>query len=642
MDNIINFLPPWVETNIQPAFYDKESGTCLQQTARMYAKVNQLIRHFNDLSKETRETVAEFIAKFVELKDFVDTYFENLDVQEEINNKLDQMLEDGDFAELFDEWLPKKLSYYEIDTDTTLADIKAIFAKPEAKVISFKTGNYTISEDITINANTDVLLNKSVLTFSGENLVHGFNNYTPTDEYLEYEGNSNIKIVGGTIVGGAISFCHATNIEFNGIKFVDCNNQHILEMMAIKGLKVIDCSFRGQEASVGNEYREMIQIDDCSYDNFPWFTDPDNPTYDGTPNKEWLIDKCYFGNSDTEGKVFYTAIGGHTYIENSYHDGIVISNCYFNGYSFAGVRLRNVINSKVIGNKFKAGTSESTIDTIRGERIINNILIEDNLIIGGDSQQTRGINFNTDVAEMKILNNTFKGFIDQGTPDNDDVIILFGVCPASLKIEGNTFDGNTTRIFFVHEGTTYTGTIVFNNNTLLGGTLAGYPFRFYRGKIIFTNNFLQFTYTSGQVVRLHANTEDFEFKGNKFPNAISQYIVSLNSYAGSFANIEDIYFKELDGNYASLSTTTLTEKLNEFNTLLCVFGSGSDTQVMKVTPFNPRGKLSSRTYKYTIVDSTNTSGVASITIDVTNNTLEFSKSASNVNLRTVYLANETR
>ena len=91
----VNFLPPWVETNIQPAFYDKESGSVLQQTARMYAKVNCLVRMFNKLSKETKETVEDYIARFVALKDFVDTYFENLDVQEEINNKLDQMAEDG-------------------------------------------------------------------------------------------------------------------------------------------------------------------------------------------------------------------------------------------------------------------------------------------------------------------------------------------------------------------------------------------------------------------------------------------------------------------------------------------------------------------------------------------------------------------
>ena len=44
---------------------------------------------------ENAETVQELQNLFVELKNFVDNYFENLDVQEEINNKLDEMAESG-------------------------------------------------------------------------------------------------------------------------------------------------------------------------------------------------------------------------------------------------------------------------------------------------------------------------------------------------------------------------------------------------------------------------------------------------------------------------------------------------------------------------------------------------------------------
>ena len=97
----INFLPPWVETNCQPAFYDKESGTVLQQVARMYAKVNQLVRNVN----EQNEAIELYIAKFIELKDYVEDYFDNLDVQEEINNKLDQMAEDGQLADIIAQYL---------------------------------------------------------------------------------------------------------------------------------------------------------------------------------------------------------------------------------------------------------------------------------------------------------------------------------------------------------------------------------------------------------------------------------------------------------------------------------------------------------------------------------------------------------
>lgn len=104
MENIfVEFLPPWIETGLQPAFYDKESGTVLQQTARMYARVNMLIRMFNKLSKNTKTTVEDYINQFNELHDYVHDYFDNLDVQEEINNKLDVMAGDGTLEEIINQ-----------------------------------------------------------------------------------------------------------------------------------------------------------------------------------------------------------------------------------------------------------------------------------------------------------------------------------------------------------------------------------------------------------------------------------------------------------------------------------------------------------------------------------------------------------
>lgn len=154
MENIfVEFLPPWVETGLQPAFYDKESGTVLQQTARMYARVNMLIRMFNKLSKNTKteverfeevvdtrvtnfeesvntrvtnfensvnETVADYIEQFNQLHDYVHDYFDNLDVQEEINNKLDQMLEDGVLQEIITTYIQSNVAW----TFDTVADMK--------------------------------------------------------------------------------------------------------------------------------------------------------------------------------------------------------------------------------------------------------------------------------------------------------------------------------------------------------------------------------------------------------------------------------------------------------------------------------------------------------------------------------------
>ena len=46
------------------------------------------------------ECVEELQAAFIELKGYVDNYFDNLDVQEEINNKLDDMVEQGNCKRL--------------------------------------------------------------------------------------------------------------------------------------------------------------------------------------------------------------------------------------------------------------------------------------------------------------------------------------------------------------------------------------------------------------------------------------------------------------------------------------------------------------------------------------------------------------
>jgi hypothetical protein len=143
------FLPPWVETGLQPAFYDMESGTVLQQTARMYAKVQQLTRLFNELSKETRETVEAYIAKFIELKDFVDDYFDNLDIQEEVNNKLDEMTESGELQTLILNYAGLQKIYSTIDEmkdDSSLSNGQKVKCFGEHQIGDGRGGEFIIGD----------------------------------------------------------------------------------------------------------------------------------------------------------------------------------------------------------------------------------------------------------------------------------------------------------------------------------------------------------------------------------------------------------------------------------------------------------------------------------------------------------------
>ena len=53
------------------------------------------IQGMTDVINNNATLEEEYIEKFNELKTFVDTYFDNLDVQDEINHKLDEMVESG-------------------------------------------------------------------------------------------------------------------------------------------------------------------------------------------------------------------------------------------------------------------------------------------------------------------------------------------------------------------------------------------------------------------------------------------------------------------------------------------------------------------------------------------------------------------
>lgn len=53
-------LPHWCMTDLQPAFYDTESGSALQMVARVYKKIEELITNYNSFVDEINRYVEEF------------------------------------------------------------------------------------------------------------------------------------------------------------------------------------------------------------------------------------------------------------------------------------------------------------------------------------------------------------------------------------------------------------------------------------------------------------------------------------------------------------------------------------------------------------------------------------------------------
>ena len=76
---------------------------------------------------ETTEAQNNLSTKFIELKNYVDNYFDNLDVQEEINTKLDEMASDGSLENIINQEIfgniNQKISTLETNVETLQDDM---------------------------------------------------------------------------------------------------------------------------------------------------------------------------------------------------------------------------------------------------------------------------------------------------------------------------------------------------------------------------------------------------------------------------------------------------------------------------------------------------------------------------------------
>ena len=101
----INTLPPFKRMCVTIG----NLPTSFMESMTYYEALEWLYKYLADTIiptvNNTGEAVTELQAAFITLKDYVDNYFENLDVQEEINNKLDDMAESGQLTDIIAQYL---------------------------------------------------------------------------------------------------------------------------------------------------------------------------------------------------------------------------------------------------------------------------------------------------------------------------------------------------------------------------------------------------------------------------------------------------------------------------------------------------------------------------------------------------------
>ncbi len=98
----LRHLPHWVLTDTFPAFYDCESATAIQQTAKLYGKIQELITEYNNFARDVNRYITEFEEGII--KDFncfqncviktMNDYIKSIDTKIELqDNKIQEAID---------------------------------------------------------------------------------------------------------------------------------------------------------------------------------------------------------------------------------------------------------------------------------------------------------------------------------------------------------------------------------------------------------------------------------------------------------------------------------------------------------------------------------------------------------------------
>ena len=188
---------------------DFDALTDYELLCKVVEYLNKVIDHQNAVD----EKIDGLVEGFAELKAYVDNYFENLDVQEEINNKLEEMAEGGELATIISQFL----AVAPVFGYNTVSDMKSatnLTAGTIARTLGFHSKNdkggayYSIVGSGTADERKTIALSNSlyaVLIETPETTVNQYGAYGDGvhDDY------------------DAIQYAIENN-QFGTVKFADC------------------------------------------------------------------------------------------------------------------------------------------------------------------------------------------------------------------------------------------------------------------------------------------------------------------------------------------------------------------------------------------------------------------------------------
>lgn len=151
--NYINLTPfkGWVLENFPFIEADFDCITNYQLICKLTEYLNNVISNQN----QVQELGTELVTAYNELLNYVNTYFDNLDVQQEVNNKLDDMAQDGTLTDLIAGYVDPVIDNFKEDINTQMRNQNSEIAQIDTKVDSVASGSPLVASSTSGMTETD-------------------------------------------------------------------------------------------------------------------------------------------------------------------------------------------------------------------------------------------------------------------------------------------------------------------------------------------------------------------------------------------------------------------------------------------------------------------------------------------------------
>ena len=400
------------------------------------------IQGMTDVINNNATLEEDYIEKFNELKTFVDEYFENLDVQEEINNKLDEMAEDGTLADIVAAYIQLRgiLAYDSVAdmknatnlTNGSFAETYGFYAKGDGGSAKYKIRYIT---------NDDTVDDATIISITADQSDTLIAELIPEDEM-------NVKQFGVTGDGTtddtdrlqiALTFCSGKVLHFgkftSGISeplsatdlIIEGDDVTIKALAGFSGnymlvphnkISIKNAKFDANSVAKGcigeSDDNTYLNIDGCEFTGGIRYVSESNFALNSavyatalevnitntnvhdnlshglmlkanTAHSKANIDNCQFNNngSTTVGsEVLAVGLGGYGGLMGTYYDKVSISNCYATGNANTGIAPTSC-NNVVLDNCVASLNGEHGICLQDGKNaVISNCLCDKNVKYG--------------------------------------------------------------------------------------------------------------------------------------------------------------------------------------------------------------------------------------------------------------------